>query len=1037
VATLVYSDVDGIDRTFAIGPEPIVVGRGQECAIRSDDPRVSRMHARFYVAEGALWVEDLGSSNGIYVGPNKVTRAPVPTGEIVVIGSLMIRLLPASGTLPPPMGLHGTLAQWLEMERKARAGIEDERDAFAKRVGDLHQELAQVREAVGAHGQDATQVRDELDKLRRQSATEAEQLRLDLAKAREAKMMAETQAGITTAERLAESDMTISGLQAKVQQLEAAAAHASPRADADQIAGLTARAEKAEKELAAEKIRAQGAERNVSGAATSAAKAETRASEAEHELAEAVTRRAALETELAAARDKAAALETRLGAGDAPVQAAEARAAKIAGELAELQQQFETRKDRIAELEKQAVEAVETDQRAKQELASLGERLASLADKLAAEQTRANEAEARLRALGAAEAEISAAKREREEAKVRAQTADSRVAEASTRVEDAEQRARAADTMAKSMAKDVAEALRRAVDADTRARTVARELDGAHRRAEAAEKRDAERQLATRELDKRATEAEAKLAAVQTELGGKLEQAQRELGEKAEAADKELRGKLEQAQRELAAERQTAMALVDRKTQLERELSEVRTQLAGVQHRVELAEGKNAEYEAQLEVLEDKVQDLEAGVAVEQTASQSAVGEAKERVDKLEAQLAEAKAAAKTAVKTAAGLEKRIDGLEDAARAHAEGRQAAEAALTEARARIAELEPGLARLDEVEQHARDSAARLEPLQAKADAADLAIGRASAVQRQLDEALQKLSWMERDLASAARTPRPDEQRQDPRIEAAELHAREVEARAKEIEARAKETAERIVETERRARDVAGQLAEAQARLGEDQQQIAALKKEVDAAENVRSFAAATEREIAQFQRELRETKAKLAQITLERDNFESQLRDARDDSETRDRSLAPMMEMRGGSSHDPEVTTQADLSRYTALVSRTTELEVKLTKAEKDQERMRRELADAEARAAAQRRASEDEPTNTGSAVPLEFAEHLSVLEEAIDSLRANMRAASDETAMMDQTESVVVVANAVSSAAEHVERARDSLRALTTMVTTS
>src|SRR6185436_9862408 len=121
MATLVYSDVDGVDRSFALGSEPVTVGRGAECAIRSDDPRVSRMHARFFIEQGALWIEDLGSSNGIFVGPNKVSRAPVPTGEIILVGSLLIRLLPASGTLPPPMSLHGTLASWLDMERKTPA----------------------------------------------------------------------------------------------------------------------------------------------------------------------------------------------------------------------------------------------------------------------------------------------------------------------------------------------------------------------------------------------------------------------------------------------------------------------------------------------------------------------------------------------------------------------------------------------------------------------------------------------------------------------------------------------------------------------------------------------------------------------------------------------------------------------------------------------------------------------------------------------------------------------------------------------------
>src|SRR4051812_34138769 len=147
MATLVYSDVDGVDRSFALGSEPVTVGRGTECAIRSDDPRVSRVHARFFMEQGALWVEDMGSSNGIFVGPNKVSRGPVPTGEIILVGSLLIRLLPASGTLPPPHGLHGTLASWLDMERKTRAAVEDERDAFARRVGEMHHQLQAVMSA--------------------------------------------------------------------------------------------------------------------------------------------------------------------------------------------------------------------------------------------------------------------------------------------------------------------------------------------------------------------------------------------------------------------------------------------------------------------------------------------------------------------------------------------------------------------------------------------------------------------------------------------------------------------------------------------------------------------------------------------------------------------------------------------------------------------------------------------------------------------------------------------------------------------------
>jgi hypothetical protein len=52
----------------------------------------------------------------------------------------------------------------------------------------------------------------------------------------------------------------------------------------------------------------------------------------------------------------------------------------------------------------------------------------------------------------------------------------------------------------------------------------------------------------------------------------------------------------------------------------------------------------------------------------------------------------------------------------------------------------------------------------------------------------------------------------------------------------------------------------------------------------------------------------------------------------------------------------------------------------------------------------------------------------------VTAARANMRAASDETAMMDQSDSVVAVSSAVSQAAEHVERARDAVRVLNASV---
>src|SRR5262245_38962889 len=136
--TLLYVDVDGVDRTYQIGPQPVVVGRAVDCAIRSEDPRMSRQHARIFADGEQCWVEDLGSANGVFVGFERVTRAPIPPGEVVVIGSLLVQVLGPNGVVPPPPSVTAQLSQWLAMERKARAAVEEERNAFAKRVGELH-----------------------------------------------------------------------------------------------------------------------------------------------------------------------------------------------------------------------------------------------------------------------------------------------------------------------------------------------------------------------------------------------------------------------------------------------------------------------------------------------------------------------------------------------------------------------------------------------------------------------------------------------------------------------------------------------------------------------------------------------------------------------------------------------------------------------------------------------------------------------------------------------------------------------------------
>lgn len=1211
MATLVYSDVDGVDRSFALASEPVMVGRGPECGIRSQDPRVSRVHARFFVDQGALWVEDLGSSNGIFVGPNKVQRAPVPTGEIILVGSLMIRLLPASGTLPPPMGLHGTLATWLDLERKTRAAVEEERDAFAQRVGQLHQqielmktsptvppgttipqmpqildaadavrlrdeaearaamleqalkavqdelealrevgrrnsrqslreqpsndemaELVELRDKVAglereladradwstnvgnessklqgevqrlqsaldeaqsaqstaehAHGElarEAKELRDQLDLVRRSSAAEIEIAKLEAAKSRDAKMIAETSVGMQAAEKLAEADLVITRLERQVEELKAAQAGPDARSQqlADQIATLTAKAEKVEKELASAQIRAQGAERNLSGANAAAAKAESKTAQLEQKVADADERVKSAEHDVAKALERVAQLETRVGAGDAPLQAAEQRAAKISTELVEMTAQFEVRRDRLVELDKALTAANETVKTAEAKAAEAKGDIEKLQGKVTAAEQRASELQGKLDLLAAADSAIATAQQQRDDAAAKAQASEKRVGESERRAIDAEQRASAADTMAKAMAKDVAEALRRAADADTRAKSVHRDLADAQRRAEEGTAKANQAAALVEAAEKRAGEVEAAAVLAQKALAEKLEATSKELTAKLDSTTKELTAKLEATQRELSAERAGLLALVDRKTALEREVAEARAQAPGLQKRAEEAEAKIAEAETQIETMQERITDLESGMAVNETSAQASRDEAVASVKAAQATIKQLTEAATRHAEVVEGLRARVAELEELLAEATRGRSVAEAALEQARNEIAHLirtgeERAGASADELERlesalaRAGEAERKIDALSAKAEAADLAIGRASALQRQLDESLSKLAWLERDVASAKDRSKSSESSEAliaERLASADNRTKEADARARDAEQRARDYETRVRDAEQHAVSAREEIAEALERIkdaelrasrAEDaaraatgaaddgakssleqklqaaQAKLVSLQKEVDAAENVRSFAAETEREIAQFQRDLKDVRAKLTQMTLERDRLAAELKDARHDEDTTNRAMPVVKnEPKHAPHYDGEVTAQVDVSKYEAVISKSVELEGKVKKLEKEDAALRAQLADAEERL---RQAidggdnDDAESTRTGSQLPIALAEHISLLEEAIDSLRSNMRAASDETAMMDQSPSVATITEAISASAEHIERARTAIKAL-------
>lgn len=87
--------VDGPNagQSVPLSDGPILLGRGTDAAIRLDDDYVSTRHARF-ATNGEQWfVEDLGSTNGTYLGSQRITTPiPIGLGIQVRLGKTIVEL---------------------------------------------------------------------------------------------------------------------------------------------------------------------------------------------------------------------------------------------------------------------------------------------------------------------------------------------------------------------------------------------------------------------------------------------------------------------------------------------------------------------------------------------------------------------------------------------------------------------------------------------------------------------------------------------------------------------------------------------------------------------------------------------------------------------------------------------------------------------------------------------------------------------------------------------------------------------------------
>jgi hypothetical protein len=105
VSILVYTR-NGSRYVPLVEDQPLVIGRDAPADITVADTSLSRQHARFEVVKGAVWIEDLESTNGTRVNGVAVKREQVRPADDVALGMVTVSIHAQVTTAARTPGLH-------------------------------------------------------------------------------------------------------------------------------------------------------------------------------------------------------------------------------------------------------------------------------------------------------------------------------------------------------------------------------------------------------------------------------------------------------------------------------------------------------------------------------------------------------------------------------------------------------------------------------------------------------------------------------------------------------------------------------------------------------------------------------------------------------------------------------------------------------------------------------------------------------------------------------------------------------------------
>jgi hypothetical protein len=91
-------------RTQELSAQRTTIGRAEDNSFQIAEPSVSSHHCEVLLGSGAVVVRDLGSTNGTYIGGEKVAEQTLKPGQILRLGQVELRL--ETDGAPAPGKLH-------------------------------------------------------------------------------------------------------------------------------------------------------------------------------------------------------------------------------------------------------------------------------------------------------------------------------------------------------------------------------------------------------------------------------------------------------------------------------------------------------------------------------------------------------------------------------------------------------------------------------------------------------------------------------------------------------------------------------------------------------------------------------------------------------------------------------------------------------------------------------------------------------------------------------------------------------------------